>query len=267
LELKSLDIIEAFLFYLRMKNSSFSFPKEHGAYVVCIASWLLGAIFAGSLSIVPLVLPLLSVMPFFLMEGTLRDVVLHGEKRTYLLSLSVALLSIIGVAPVILLLVNEPFLWVFYAVYVLFGAIHIIGLRRHFTPTKLSIGGFIALSLLTPMTQSSITYTIDAKMIFVYWSASALFFVSSVMCVIVRLRGKKALPMGYMFIISAMIVLTGEAANSLLPPAAVYGQGLRVLEILVISLTLRRFQKLSLKTIGLIETAITSVYLTLTLLY
>jgi hypothetical protein len=240
-------------------------PKEHGAYVVLIASWLLGLLHAPSHDPLAIGLSLILILSTFLMQEPLRPLFRARSPasraiaglRTGWLGL---LLTIAIVSAAWLLLLCPATAWIV-AAGVLVAIAFLLLIRRRVGLVSLSTAGFFALALAAPLARLASGPGASAAELVGLWLFAALFFAGSSACVRLRMnrQGGVSLPIAaHLLFIAAAAVLVGLG---LLPAIALLAGLPALARLLWVVGDLPRYRRTSLKRIGLIETAVALLFL------
>ncbi|MEO6941368.1 MAG: YwiC-like family protein [Candidatus Kapaibacterium sp.] len=236
--------------------SNFPFPKEHGAYVVLIAAWLLGIIFAPCLDMIGVVLTFSLSVSLFLLQGPLRKFLRYRNAKKNTFDLPTLILSAIGILSGLLLGIHSPHSILLAIPLLPIAFLYLLFLKKRSTPTQLSLIGFTGLSLAVPLVMLSSNCTVSIGILFSVWLFATLFFCSSVFCVEVRLSGKPAIGRALLYHFGALGIVVGCVVLGKLPYTAIIVMSIALARILLISIYHEVYRKLPLKYIGILESIV-----------
>jgi hypothetical protein len=250
-------------FSMPIKNSApFFLPREHGAYIVLFASWIWGIIFSPIPDALGLTLVFAVAFHLFLIQESVRRSL---RSRTRDLHPAVLAISAAAIAASIILSVKVPSILII-GIPALFLCILYFSLaRKGAGPFARSALGFMLLSLVTPATIMASGST-DYLYLLFCWLSVAFFATSSVLVVGIRLgqphAARRAMIFHFIYAIATIgaFVLTGMLLASLGIAAIAI-----VRYILVITGKVR-FTMLPLKTVGMLESLVTAIALTVSAL-
>lgn len=235
------------------------FPREHGAYVVLLASWLVGVMSAQMLDAASVTLSLAVFLALFIAQEPLKHV-LRGLKRNEPLDdhdvsrlFSLMLFGVSGFA--LLSRVHSTLLWTLLPG----AACALSGLwlnHRRASMFAQSLAGFAALTLAGPaLLLIGSPHSADANIsqAAALWGELTLFFWASAMIVNVRIdiRSERSTRLVLGAFLLLAIILTSLNVFSY---AALVSLGLLVARYVWVITDLDRYKRLSLKKIGIIET-------------
>jgi YwiC-like protein len=242
------------------KSSSFVLPREHGAYIILIASWVWGIIFSPLNDALGFVLVFAVAFHLFLVQESVRRTL-----RSPAGSLHPAVLAIVtaAAAAAAVLIIKTPFILVIAAPVALLSLLYFS--IAHKGPFVRSALGFILLSLITPATIVASGNT-DYFYLFLSWLGIGFFATSSVAIVGIRLDQPKADERALIFhIIYSIVVL----AYSIIIGSLMPGLGIALVAIvryILVATAKSRYIVLPLKTVGIIESIVTIIALTVSAL-
>lgn len=236
------------------------YPKEHGAYVVLAAAWLVGALQALPDSWISLILSAIASFFGFIAAEPVRLFLKEKnplKKRWYLLY-SLLELSI-AVATLIAIVLTHPAVLLLAIPLLLIAASYFLLRQRRVAMERLALIGFVGISLAAPFAMLSTSTSTSLKQLLPVWLLSSFFFCGTAMNVAIRLKRANAVRDAFTYHLS-FLLLTGFAASlsgswswTLLPI-------LNLLRFGIIRLDVSGFQRSSLKRIGLEESIATTLY-------
>ncbi len=245
---------------LRMKTVPI--PKEHGAYVVLVASWLLGLLQAPGREALPVTLSLLLPLGAFLAQEPLR-LLLRGGRASASRHVVAWLALFAGTAIVAggWLLSLRPRLWLVMVAGCAVAALFAWLLRRRAAMLTLSSAGFLGLSLGAPLARIAAAPATSVSDLVVLWGVAVLFFASSSSCVRIRLKREErgTRPIVLHAALLALLLVLAEAR--MVPPVAAVAVLPAIARLAWILRDLPGYRRSSLKRIGIVETAVTALFL------
>ncbi|MFI5265026.1 MAG: YwiC-like family protein, partial [Candidatus Kapaibacterium sp.] len=214
----------------------FSFPKEHGAYVVLFAGWLFGIIYSPCNDIAGFVLALIFACSLFFLQEPIRILFRgKGKRNIRLHRFSIIFILTAILSGILLMIRSSRILYLAFPLMII--AIVYFSLVRKRTPAiALSLIGFSGLALITPLTIVASNCAIAVPDLATIWLFSSLFFWGSLVCVNIRLSGVRAIApaAGYHLFACAVTILFVRLHD--LPNSAIAVIAVSCLRLIVISL-------------------------------
>lgn len=233
-----------------------AFPKEHGAYVVLIASWLIGATVGGWSEPIVSVALLFSALAVFIAEHSLRQYVKTRTAIPVALLIVVLAVSILGGIVVIRYEKMVPFVLLGIGV----TASYIIALQQRSSTITRTYIGFSGLTLLAPLA-ASLSDQQNAAELAVLWIMMTLLYLASAATVNIRLTaGKIKLPayaMNALVVISCILLVIFYHLTTALIICLVISS----VRFLVVLAWEDRYIRLRVKIVGIIESAISLLFI------
>lgn len=235
------------------------FPREHGAYAVLLASWLVGLVVSDSIRATEIVLSIVAFLALFVAQEPLKHII-RGLKKSHPLAehdvsrlFSLLLFGVSGFA--LLSRSHGALLWILVP-----GTVTaLLGLWLYYRRASMylqSLAGFAALTLAGPALVLMSDGSADSHQIsraVELWLELTLFFWASAMIVNVRIDPSSARTTAIllgMFLLCSLIGLN----LGFLSIASFVALVVVILRYMLARSYIERYKKLSLKRIGMIET-------------
>jgi hypothetical protein len=235
-------------------------PKEHGAYIVLIASWLVGVVIGGYSDIITNILILVSAFSFFLLGESLRLAIksrIQGQKPE--LSVWTLLLLLIAITTSALVLLHAPWLLWFAPHIILFIGAYSVALSQRARTIALTYIGFGALSLLAPIVVCANNQGASDILLIALWVGCALFFAASAATVNIRFDGKRGIAPAVVVHVLAFNVIGVWVHTGHLTHGFLTAMLLAIIRFIIVLVMRERYQKLALKYIGIQESFIAAL--------
>jgi len=241
-------------------------PNEHGIYVVLAGSWLLGVIHAPTFNPVHQFLMLIAGIGGTVLVGSVRELtrsIRNPSRRRYrkrylIWTACSAAVTAAASAPVAVKRIE--LLWL--ALPLAIVGVAYFRLRGRRRPLVLqSLAGFAGVTLLAPATIIASTGATDMGRLIGTWILALFFFAGSALCVNIRLAGRPMLLPTGLYIATSLLLALLSGFYGIVPLLAVTGLGFGALRYALIALGLNTYLRMSLKLIGLGESALTLLFL------
>lgn len=233
-----------------------AFPKEHGAYVVLIASWLIGVIVGGWSEPIVSVTLLFIALVVFIAEHSLRQYVKTLTAIPVALFIVILAASIVGGIVVIQHQKMVPFVLLGIGVTVSY----IIVLQQRSPTIHRTYIGFSGLTLLAPLA-ASLSDQQNTTELAELWIMMTLLYLASAATVNIRLTaGKIKLPayiMNALVVISCILLVIFYHLTTALIVCAIIS-AVRFLAVLAWE---DRYIRLRVKIVGIIESVVSLLFI------
>jgi len=266
--MKSIDRPNAARTADRPRRNRPSLPGEHGAYIVLLCSWLLGMLRAPGIDPIPTALSLVTPLALFLGLGPSRALLRNKRLGRRVSSDSIDLrwtivLAGTGLLAGLALLASRPDVLMLAIPAVLLGAIYLVAEYRRRSMTTLSMIGFVALALTGPLARIAAAPNATTTELLLLWLLPAAFYSASAYTVHIRLVGAPGIRRAVGFHLTVTAALVALASAGLVPLVAVVAMLVAVGKLVWIVLDLGRYRAMTLKRIGLLESAGSTIFLLL----
>lgn len=236
--------------------NNYSIPKEHGAYVVLVAAWLLGIVYSHSPDVTGSALALILPLSIFFLQEPIRILVRRKKKEKIELH-PFALLCIIStlVTGLILTLHSPRILYLTAPLFVI-ALLYFYFVRKRSAAIILSLVGFLGLALITPLTILASPSVMAPRDLAITWLFAALFFCGSLVCVNIRLSGGSGIWQAILYHILASAVILFFVYVHALPHSAIAVISVSFLRLLLIIPYRKQYSTLRIRYIGIQESVI-----------
>lgn len=234
----------------------FPIPKEHGAYVVLIAAWLLGIVYSHCVDVPGFVLSLVFPLSLFFLQEPIRRIIRRKPKEKVGFDPLSLFLAVIAIASGAILALHSPDILYLSLPLTLIVLLYFYFVRKRSPAMILSLIGFCGLALIAPLTILASNCRITIGHLAAVWLFAILFFSGSLLCVNIRLSGGRGVTIAtiyHIFAFSAMILLS---YSHNLPYSTIAVIGISSVRLLVIIIYRNRYIKLKIKYIGIQESVV-----------
>lgn len=249
-----------------MAGRKLPIPREHGVYVVMAGSWILGLVYTSRPDFLTALSLLLAGLACIVLTGAIRELLRSARSPALARHRDTYRLWTWATAGVLVATMIPPFvarpalLW-----FALPGAAVAIA---YFRVRKLkralilqSLVAFVGVSLLAPAVYyaSSSRGTLQESV--VVWLIALLFFCGSVLAVNIRLAGKRMLLPAGIYFLTSLAVAGVLLHYQLIPIAGVIGIALGAGRYGIVAAGVEAYRSMTLKAVGIGETALTVAFL------
>jgi hypothetical protein len=235
-------------------------PKEHGAYIVLVASWLVGVVAGGYSDVLINILILVGAFSLFFLGESLRLAIrsrMQGQKPQ--LSVWTLLLLLIAITTSAFVILQASWLLWFAPHIVLFIGAYSVALAERARTITLTYIGFGALSLLAPIVVSVNNQGASDILLIALWTGCALFFTASAATVNIRFDGKRAIAPAVVVHVLAFNVIGVWVHTGYLTHGFLSAVLLAVIRFIIVIVMRKRYQKMALRYIGMEESLVAAL--------
>ncbi|MDP4235907.1 MAG: YwiC-like family protein [Bacteroidota bacterium] len=236
-----------------------SIPKEHGAYVVLLAAWLLGIVYSTCVDVIGFALALILPLSLFFLQEPIRRIFRPRSKGNAQFDLFSLFLVVVALSSAALILIRAPETVFIGIPVVMVAVLYFYFIRKRSTPIILSLIGFVGLSLITPLTIVAARCPIRIEFLVSIWLLAAFFFCGSVLCVNIRLSAGRGVRLASIYHVVALIVMILLVQYGYLPLSAIAVIGISFFRLLLISMNKKTYVRLPIKIIGIQESVVTAL--------
>lgn len=240
----------------RVSSSQYRIPKEHGAYVVLIASWVVGMLYTPHADLTGFALVLATSLSLFLLQDPFKQFARPKRTANPFANASVLTLGLIGASSGIALLARTPRVAICVIPLAVIGAVYFTMLRSRRGAIARSFVGFAGLTLVSPMTMIAAGNSDPLDQAIVVWIFSTLFFCTSIYCVAIRLKEAHAVRNAIVYHIVATGVIGCLVALNVISAGAFISMFIPTVRLVLILGYRKRYTSLAIKFIGIQETVV-----------
>ncbi|MBS1902192.1 MAG: YwiC-like family protein [Bacteroidetes bacterium] len=248
-----------------MTTVRYRIPREHGAYVVLIASWVFGVLYTHPTDTAGSALALTSALSIFLLQDPFKQFSRPKRGSNPFASTAALTLALLGAVSGTAMIARTPSVAMCVVPLTVIGALYFVMLRNKRSAIARSFVGFAGLTLLTPMTMLASGSAASLTALFLVWIFATLFFCTSIYCVAIRLSESGAMRNALLYHGIAFAIVSILVRSQLLPISAVWCMLVPLVRFVLIVFTRERYTRLPIKYIGIQETIVALLALGLTI--